>query len=164
MKFSAVGSLAATLALAFAFAGCATIPPFPEPDRSWQTFNGQLQYITSGSRVIGEFEVSRRDGDFRLAFTKGGAVPLIRVARHQQYARAEGALARGGWQGTAGKVPGPLQGWINEVPRGFSEIGPITIAAQSAAHLSGGSGSNSPRRMEIQGTQPGERFVFVFGR
>lgn len=159
MKRTAFLSLAC-----IALAGCATVPPFPEPDKSWQTFNGQLQYITKENRVIGEFEASRRNGDFRLQFTKGGTVPLIRVARHQQYARAEGALARGHWQGAAAKAPAALQGWVNEVPRGFSGLGPIMVAARMASRQQGTPGGERPRRMEIQGTQPGERFVFVFDR
>lgn len=145
-------------------AGCRTIPPFPEPDRSWQTFTGQLQYITASSRVIGEFEASTRNGDFRLQFTKGGAVPLIRVARHQQYAHAEGALARGHWRGVADGSPAALRGWLTEVPRGFSGLGPVMAAARLASSQQGSSGSEHPQRMEIQGTQPGERFVFVFDR
>jgi hypothetical protein len=141
MKRAALGSLAAGLTLV----GCASVPEFPEPDRSWLTKSGQLQYITPGNRVIGEVEVSRRDGDFRLQFTKGGAVPLIRVSRHERYARAEGALARGRWQGVADQAPSALRGWVNDVPRGFSD-----------AKIS--------QRMEIQGAQAGERFIFVFDR
>jgi hypothetical protein len=160
MILKAAGLVAACLILA----GCASVPPFPEPDRSWQTFHGQLQYITSGNRVIGEFAASRRDGDFRLEFTKGGAVPLIRISRHQQYARAEGALARGRWLGTADKAPAALKGWLNEVPRGFSGLGPVMAAARVAAHQPGMSGSEGPQRMEVDGIQPGERFIFVFDR
>jgi len=160
MKRCAVSLLAAC----FVLAGCATVPPFPEPDKSWQTFNGQLQYITTGHRLIGEFEASSRDGDFRLQFTKGGAVPMIRISRHQQYARAEGMLARGHWQGAADKAPLTLRGWVNEVPRGFSGLGPIMLAARHATQSQGVSGGEGPRRMEIQGTQPGERFIFVFNR
>jgi hypothetical protein len=141
MKRGVPGLWAACLALA----GCTSLPPFPEPDRTWQTFNGQLQYITAASRVIGEFEVTRRDGDFRLQFTKGGAMPLIRVSRHGQFARAEGALARGHWQGVADQAPAALRGWVNDVPREFSD-------------------GNKAGRMEIKGSQAGERFVFVFDR
>jgi hypothetical protein len=141
MKRSVPGSLAAC----FALAGCTSIPPFPEPDRSWQTRSGQLQYITAGKRVIGEVEVSRRSGDFRLQFTKGGAVPLIRVSRHQQFALAEGALAGGRWQGVADRAPAALRGWVNNVPGKFS-------------------GANKSRRMEIEGNQAGEQFIFVFDR
>jgi hypothetical protein len=156
----AAGFLAACLVLA----GCSSIPSFPEPDRSWQTYNGQLQYITSGNRVIGEFAASRRDGDFRLEFTKGGAVPLIRVSSHQQFARAEGALARGHWQGTADKAPVALRGWLNEVPRGFSGLGPVMAAAKVAAQQPGVIRGEGPQRMEIDGIQPGERFIFIFER
>ena len=148
----------------FVLGGCATIPAFPEPDATWKTFNGQLQYATTGNRVIGEFEVSHRDEDFRLVFTKGGAVPLIRVSRHQQYARAEGALARGQWQGLANNAPAGLKGWVAELPRAFSGLDPIMVAARSAGRSQGATGGERPRRMEIEGTQPGERFVFVFDR
>jgi hypothetical protein len=151
-------------AACFVFAGCATAPPFPEPDKSWQTFNGQLQYITAGNRLIGEFEASGQNGDFQFQFTKGGAVPLIRVSRHRQYARAEGALARGRWQGKADNAPAELRGWVNEVPQGFSGLVPIMTAARSAAPRQTASGGERPRRMEIQGAQPGERFIFVFNR
>ena len=160
MKRPALSFAAACVVLA----GCATTPSFPEPDKTWQTFNGQLQYITPGSRVIGEFEASSRNGDFRIQFTKGGAVPLLRVSRHQEYAVAEGALARGRWQGKADKAPAALRGWVNEVPRGFSGLGPIMTAARGASRSQGVPGGEQPRRMEIQGTQPGERFIFVFDR
>lgn len=142
-------SMTMLFAACFALAGCATSPQFPEPDQSWQTYNGQLQYITADNRVIGEFEASRRGEDFSLQFTKGGAVPLIRVTRHEQYARAEGALARGRWQGTIEKAPAALRGWVDAVPRGFSQ-----------KTTPGG----SPQRIEIPGSQPGERFIFVFVR
>ncbi|HET6407285.1 MAG TPA: hypothetical protein VFG14_05345, partial [Chthoniobacteraceae bacterium] len=123
-----------------------------------------LQYVTEGNRVIGEFAVSRRNGEFRLEFSKGGAVPLIRVSRHQGYGRAEGALARGSWEGLATKAPDALSGWVNEVPRGFAGLGTIELAAKSAARTPGVPGGSAPRRMEIEGTREGERFVFIFGQ
>jgi hypothetical protein len=141
MKRTALGSLAGCLVLG----GCASLPTFPEPDRSWQTKSGQLQYVTAGKRVIGEVEVSRRGGDFRLQFTKGGAVPLILVSRHGQNARAEGVLARGSWQDLADRAPKALRGWVIDVPREFSRAG-------------------DSRRLEINGSQAGEQFIFVFDR
>jgi hypothetical protein len=141
MKRMALGSLTGCLVLG----GCASLPTFPKPDQSWQTKSGQLQYVAAGKRVIGEVEVSRRGGDFRLQFTKGGAVPLILVSRHGQNARAEGALARGSWQGLADRAPTALRGWVIDVPREFSRAG-------------------DSRRLEVSGSQAGEQFIFVFDR
>ena len=89
---------------------------------------------------------------------------MIRVSRHGQYARAEGPLARGQWQGVAADAPVPLQGWIVEVPRAFTGVQPIMLAAQRAAGGPGAQSGKMPARLEIKGAQPGERFVFVFAR
>src|SRR5438045_1592203 len=99
---------------AFALGGCATAPSFPEPTAKWQSYTGQLQYVMPTRSVIGEFAASRLGDDFRLEFSKGGSVPLIRISKHGDFARADGALARGHWHGLAAKAPGPLHGWVNE--------------------------------------------------
>jgi hypothetical protein len=155
-----------SIILGAALAGCASVPvpAFPEPDRTWSSYSGQLQYVTAERSVIGEFMVSRRGNDFRLDFSKGGAVPLIRVSRHDQFARAEGAFARGQWQGVADKAPLPLEGWVVEVPRAFAGLGPIVAAAGSTTTVPGKSTSGTARRLEIKGAQPRERFVFVFNQ
>jgi hypothetical protein len=152
--------------VAAALTGCASvsITNFPEPDRTWKSYSGQLQYVSRTRSVIGEFVASRKGNDFRLDFSKGGAVPLIRVSRHDQFARAEGAFARGQWQGVADKAPLPLKGWVAEVPRAFSGLGPIVAAAQNATAAPGQAPSETARRMEVAGAQPGERFIFVFNR
>ncbi len=131
------------LALCLALAGCTTAPTFPEPDKSWASSSGQLQYSTAERSVIGEFIASRREGDFRIEFSKGGAVPLLRVARHGEWASAEGAMARGRWSGLAANAPAPLRGWVVDVPAAFARAG---------------------GRMEVPGAQPGEKFVFIFNR
>jgi len=125
------------------FAGCATRPVFPEPDASWQTSSGQLQYTTAERSLIGEFVVSQRPGSFRLEFSKGGAVPLLRIARSGEHGRAEGTLARGEWSGPVKKAPAPLRAWLIDVPEMLSR---------------------PADRLEIPGTQPGEKFVFVFNQ
>jgi hypothetical protein len=125
--------------------GCATSPTFPEPDHSWKSYSGQLQYATPARSLIGEFVVSQNGGDFRLEFSKGGSVPLLRVSRHGELARAEGALARGRWSGVAAKAPGSLHGWVNEVPTAFAQV-----AGRS--------------RIEVAGTRPGEKFIFILNR
>ncbi len=126
--------------------GCATPLAFPEPDRSWKSYSGQLQYATPARSLIGEFVASQNGkGDFRLEFSKGGSVPLLRVSRHGELARAEGALARGRWSGVAARAPGPLRGWVSEVPAAFAQVAGRT-------------------RLEVAGSQPGEKFVFIFNR
>lgn len=159
MKSIHLGLLTTTL-----LAGCASVPPFPEPDSSWKTFSGQLQVVSPERSLIGEFVASRKGNDFRLEFSKGGSVPLIRVSRHEQFARAEGPLARGQWQGVANAAPAPLQGWLVEVPRAFTGVQPMMQAAQRAIAGTSGPSGKMPSRLEINGAQPGERFVFVFAR
>jgi hypothetical protein len=157
-------SLVVSMLAAAVLGGCSTVPAFPEPDSRWRTHTGQLQYSTPEKRVIGEFAVSRSGGDFRLDFTKGGAVPLIRVARHGEHARAEGPLAGRGWQGKAARAPGPLQGWVGEVPDAFARIDTVLVAARAAAKSSRGPSPGGPARMEVRGAAPGETFIFVFSR
>lgn len=131
------------LALCLALAGCTTAPHFPEPSPAWTTHTGQLRHTTAERSVIGEFSATHHGGDFRLEFSKGGAVPLLRIARHGQHARAEGPLARGRWSGLATDAPAPLRGWLIDVPRAFTQPAP---------------------RIELTGPQPGERFVFILNR
>jgi hypothetical protein len=49
-------------------------------------------------------------------------VPLIKVSRHEQLARAEGPLAHGRWQGDASSAPAALRGWVYEVPNVFLQL------------------------------------------
>lgn len=139
-------ALCLCLAAAVLLGGCATPPAFPEPDRSWKSYSGQLQYTNPQRSLIGEFVASQNSrGDFRLEFSKGGSMPLLRISRHGELARAEGALARMGWRGVADKAPGPLRGWVKEVPAAFAQTG-------------------SRSRLEVAGASPGEKFVFILNR
>jgi hypothetical protein len=153
-----------SLLAAFALGACSTVPTFPEPDARWRTHAGQLQVSSGEKRVTGEFAVSRLDGDFRMEFSKGGAVPLLRVARHGEFARAEGPLARGRWQGRAARAPKPLQGWVSEVPEAFGRIDAVLAAARAAARSSRGADPGGPARMEVRGASADEKFIFVFSR
>lgn len=131
------------LALSLLLAGCAAAPHFPEPGPAWTTHTGQLHHTTAERSLIGEFTTSHSGDDFRLEFGKVGAVPLLRIARHGQHARAEGPLARGRWNGLVADSPAALRGWLIDVPRAFSQ---------------------PPSRIELTGPQPGERFVFILNR
>ena len=141
--------------LALLVGGCATVQ-FPVPDASWKSYSGQLQYANRERSVIGEFTASSRGNDFQLEFSKGGTVPLMRVAVHAGYARAEGPFARGRWTGTIEKAPPELQGWVSEVPRAFAGLEPIMKAANF--------GLGSARRVQVRGATPDEKFLFILNR
>jgi hypothetical protein len=143
------------LSLALLVGGCVA-PQFPAPDASWKTYSGQLQYANRERSVIGEFTASGRGNDFHLEYSKGGTVPLMRVAVHAGYARADGPLARGRWTGTVEKAPPALQGWVSEVPRAFAGLEPIMKAAQFPV--------GSARRVQVRGATADEKFLFILNR
>ncbi len=94
--------------------GCQTPLAFPAPTADWQTHTGQLQYRSAtGRSVIGDVVVRRSArGDFQLAFSSGPGFPLLQLRQSGELARAEGALARGSWQGRSDRAPAPLRGWL----------------------------------------------------
>jgi hypothetical protein len=94
--------------------GCQTPLAFPEPAPDWQTHTGQLHYRSAtGRSVVGDVVVRRSPrGDFQLAFSSGPGFPLLRLWQLGDNARAEGAVARGSWQGRREKAPGALRGWL----------------------------------------------------
>lgn len=94
--------------------GCQTQLTFPTPAADWQTHTGQLQYRSAtGRSVIGDVVVRRSArGDFQLAFSSGPGFPLLQLRQSGDLARAEGALARGSWQGRVANAPAPLHGWL----------------------------------------------------
>ena len=102
-------------------AACQTTAPFPQPDATWETRVGQLQYVAGDRAVVGECVLSRHGSDnFQLDFHSGPGFPLLRLWVAQNRARAEGVLARGSWQGRADSAPSHLQGWLEmarRVPR-----------------------------------------------
>jgi hypothetical protein len=163
MKTHPLFTLAITT-LSLVVCGCANAPQaqqFPQPSDLWESFSGQLQYVTPGHSVIGEFVASRHAADFHFEFSKGGAVPLIKVSRHDQLARAEGPLARGQWQGNAGSAPAALRGWVDEVPRAFLTLEHNMKIPRGATHPRLDVDRGRPRQFEVPGSQPGEKFVFI---
>ncbi len=133
--------------LALHFASCATQnPTFPSPSEAWKTDSGQLQYVTTKRSIIGEFTAAHLGRDLRFEFSKGGTLPLLKLARSGDTIRAEGVLARGRWQGPADSAPSYLGGWV----RVSSSL--IDAAAQPGQTL------------VFDGPQPGERFKIQFNR
>ncbi len=137
---------------------------FPQPTELWESFSGQLQYVTPENSVIGEFVASRHAADFHLEFSKGGAVPLIKVSRHEQLSRAEGPLARGRWQGKASSAPARLRGWVDEVPRAFMALERNMKIPRGATRPRLDVDRGRPRRLEVPGGLAGEKFVFILNQ
>ena len=149
-----------TLSLAL-LAGCATAPDFPPPNDLWETFTGQLQYATPERSVIGEFTAARHADDFRLEFSKGGAVTLLKLARHGDLIRAEGPLAHGRWQGRADAAPAYLQGWT-AVPAGFDGLEKNPRRPRTGVQPEIVRDHGRPKTLALPGAHAGEKFTFRF--
>lgn len=113
--------------------GCQAPLSFPAPAADWQTHTGQLHYRSAAGRsIIGDVVVRRSArGDFQLAFSSGPGFPLLRLWQSGEQARAEGALARGSWQGQAERAPAPLRGWL-QLREVFAKRGAPTHAGTLA--------------------------------
>jgi len=130
------------LIIAALLAACQTAAPFPQPDKTWQTRIGQLQYVAARRSVVGECIVSRRgDRELQLDFHSGPGFPLLRLWRSGDRLRAEGLLARGSWEGNANRPPQHLLGWVK---------------------VTGDFPHGTGRNVSISSPQTGERFLFVF--
>ena len=138
------------LALIVGFAGCALTPEFSAPDDQWDTFTGQLHYLSPERSLVGEFTAARHGADFRLDFSKGAAIPLLKLSQHGEVLRAEGPLARGRWQGRAEAAPPHLRGWAR-IPARFETL-------QKSPAIS------RTETLALPGANPGERFTFRFNR
>lgn len=107
---------AALLAPALAFpTGCQTIPrhQFFDATANWQTRSGQLQYRSPKTTLIGDVLVRfSPSGDFELTFSKGPGVTLLLIRQDSTYARVEGPLARGRWEGKVAEAPEKFRGWL----------------------------------------------------
>jgi hypothetical protein len=143
----------------FILAGCATAPTFPAPNADWKSFTGQLQYVTPARSIIGEFTATRHGDEFRLEFSKGGAMTLLKLARHGDLILAEGPLARGRWHGRAEAAPAYLRGWT-AVPGAFASIYGESGAPGTEVVLD----HNNPKSLTFRGAQAGEKFAFQFNR
>jgi hypothetical protein len=147
----------------FILAGCATAPTFPAPNADWKSFTGQLQYVTPARSIIGEFTATRHGDEFRLEFSKGGAMTLLRLARHGDLILAEGPLARGRWHGRAEAAPAYLRGWT-AVPGAFASVAREPDAPHDGIETELVLDHNKPKSLSFRGAQTGEKFIFQFNR
>ncbi len=110
--FSAVAGL---LLLAFSLTSCQTLRhQFASPEPDWQSKNGQLQYRSARTSLIGEVLVRySRQGDFELTFSKGPGLILLTVRQDEKFVRVSGPLARGSWSGPPNEAPARLRGWVS---------------------------------------------------
>jgi hypothetical protein len=149
--------------------GCQPALTFAEPTAAWQTYQGQLHYSTTigeGRSIIGEVVVRRAPAgdDFQLQFSSGPGFPLLQLWQSGDSARAEGALARGKWQGRAGSAPVALRRWV-QVREVFAQLSPGLAElrgpgwAASATYFAG-----RPEHVEVAFAGGEERFVFHFSR
>jgi hypothetical protein len=115
--------------------------------------------------VIGDVVV-RHDaaGQFQLSFASGPGFPLLKLWAAQETMRAEGAFARGSWQGRKSAAPERLRIWagLPEIFAAISSTRPSTqVGALSAeAHFQGA----RLARLEVRDARSRERLVFVFNR
>jgi hypothetical protein len=155
-----------TFALLFALAilaGCANAPDFPPPNDLWESFTGQLQYRAPERSIVGEFTAARHGEDFRMEFSKGGAVTLLKLARHGDLILAEGPLARGRWHGRADAAPAWLRGWVT-VPAGFAGVARNPRVSRNGVRPAATVDRNRPKSLALPGAQAGESFMFHFNR
>ena len=141
----------------------------------WRTSVGQLQYANPKRSVIGGVVVSRRGpNDFRLEFTAGPGVPLLRLQESATLARAEGLFARGFWVGEPKKAPRHLESWVS-LREIFASVEGTGKARVTPVSFKSAAGDPNPwsataevadgktRRLQVSFAQTGERLTFVLG-
>jgi hypothetical protein len=121
-------------------------------------------YYSGQRSVVGDVVVSRLgSSDFRLEFSSGPGFPLMRLSQSAVRSRAEGAFARGQWQGGVEHAPKHLRTWLH-----LREV----FAALPGHNGSFRQGSWRAKAEYAEGkleqltvsTSNGERFAFHFSR
>lgn len=151
-------------ALSLSVAACRTTHTFATPDAAWRAHIGQLKFSTPERTVIGEVVVQQRGAqEFQLDFLKGGSFPLISIREDATIARAEGALARGQWQGSPHTAPKFLRSWL-ALREAFAQ--PQSSPAGAVTTWRGQSTKEAGQLSTLTLTFPEDqqRFVFQFNR
>ena len=154
-----------TFTLLFLVLGaCSTPREFAAPSSGWNTYQGQLRYSGDGNPVIGEVIVrTGADHNLEAQFLSGPGFPLMRVRSDASAALAEGAIARGRWQGPVEKSPTRIVGW-------FVLYDAFDKAAKQSGILQGEGWTAQAthqggrlKTLDIRVPASGERFQFSLG-
>jgi hypothetical protein len=88
-----------------------TVSELPGLGSDAKTREGQMVYTTSRRSVVGDVILrTRSNGDYDLAFSKGG-VSVLQLQSHGNELVATGLFARTGWKGPVDRAIGPLHSW-----------------------------------------------------
>jgi hypothetical protein len=99
------------LLLTTLFVSSCTVSELPGLGSDAKTFEGQMLYTTSRRSVVGDVILrTRSNGDYDLAFSKGG-VSVLQLQSHGNELVATGLFARSGWKGPVDRALGPLHSW-----------------------------------------------------
>jgi hypothetical protein len=90
---------------------CANVAELPGLGTDAKTHEGQMVYTTSRRSVVGDVILrTRSNGDYDLAFSKGG-VSVLQLQSHGNELVATGLFAKSGWKGPVDRALGPLHSW-----------------------------------------------------
>jgi hypothetical protein len=102
--------LAGLLSIFLLLCSC-TVNELPGLGSDAKTLEGQMVYTTSRRSVVGDVILrTRSNGDYDLAFSKGG-VSVLQLQSHGNELVATGLFARTGWKGPVDRAIGPLHSW-----------------------------------------------------
>jgi hypothetical protein len=88
-----------------------TVSELPGLGGDAKTYEGQMVYTTSRRSIVGDVILrTRSNGDYDLAFSKGG-VSVLQLQSHGNELVATGLFARTGWKGPVDRAIGPLHSW-----------------------------------------------------
>ena len=90
---------------------CVTVRELPGLGSDAKTYEGQMVYTTNRRSIVGDVILrTRSNGDYDLAFSKGG-VSVLQLQSHGNELVATGLFARTGWKGPVDRAIGPLHSW-----------------------------------------------------
>ena len=119
--------IAALLSIFLLLCSC-TVNELPGLGSDAKTLQGQMVYTTSRRSVVGDVILrTRSNGDYDLAFSKGG-VSVLQLQSHGSELVATGLFARTGWKGPVDRAIGPLHSWAL-----LRQVIPYFYSSQSSA-------------------------------
>ena len=108
---------------------CANVAELPGLGSDAKNHEGQMVYTTARRSVVGDVILrTRSNGDYDLAFSKGG-VSVLQLQSHGNELVATGLFARNGWKGPVDRAIGPLHSWAL-----FKQVVPYFDSNQTSAN------------------------------